>query len=92
MGNDEALAFVLVSRLAPGSERRWTLLVTDLEGQERLKAELPSKRASVSEDWLKVVLGDKNLAISEFEPLVATGGADSVTVWDYTRGAPVFTR
>ncbi|HTA92704.1 MAG TPA: hypothetical protein VK745_24165 [Polyangiaceae bacterium] len=91
VGNDEALAFVLVSRPVPGSARHWTLFVTDLEGHERFKAELPSQSAPVSEDWLKVVLGDKNLAISELEPLVATGGADSVTVWDYARGAPVFT-
>jgi hypothetical protein len=92
VGNAEALAFVLVNRPAPGSPRRFTLLVTDLAGQERYKVDLPSAAASAGEDWLKGVIGDKNLAISEFEPLVAVGGADSVAVWDYARGASVFTR
>jgi hypothetical protein len=92
VGNAEALAFVLVSRPAPGSPRHFTLSVTDLEGQERYKAELPSPSASAGDDWLETVIGDKNLAISEFEPLVAVGGPDSVGVWDYARAAAVFTR
>ncbi len=90
--NAEALAFVLVSAPAPGSLRHWVLLVTDFEGRERFKTDLVSKEAPPSEDWLKAVIGDKNLAISEFEPLVAVGGAESVGVWDYARAAPVFAR
>jgi hypothetical protein len=90
--NAEVLAFVLVSPPEPGSPRRFTLLVTDLEGQERFKVALASKRAPAGEDWVKAVIGDKNLAVSAFEPLVAVGGADSVTVWDYTRGLLVFSR
>lgn len=90
--NGEALAFVLVSAPAPGSPRRWTLRVTDFEGHERFTTELPSASAGADEDWLKAVIGDKNLAISDFEPLVAVGGASSLTVWDYARAAPVFTR
>jgi hypothetical protein len=92
VANAEALAFVLVSSPAPGSARLWTLLVTDFDGKERFKVALPSKGAPASEDWLKVVIGDKNLAISEFEPLVAVGGAESVGVWDYARGAAAFAR
>ncbi|HEY4103945.1 MAG TPA: hypothetical protein VGM44_08640 [Polyangiaceae bacterium] len=90
--NDEALAFVLVSAPAEGKGRHFTLLVTDFGGQERFKIELESKPAPPGEDWIKAVIGDKNLAISSFEPLVAVGGADAVTVWDYARAAPVFTR
>jgi hypothetical protein len=90
--NAEALAFVLVSPPAPGSARHWTLLVTDFEGQERFKTELSSQAAQANEDWLKAVIGDKNLAISGFEPLVAVGGADSVAVWDYARAASLFVR
>jgi hypothetical protein len=90
-GNGEALAFVLVSAPAPGTARRWTLLVTDFDGQERFKVDLVSKAAPASEDWLEAVLGDKNLAISELGPLVAVGGSSSITVWDYAQGAAVFT-
>ena len=90
--NAEALAFILVSAPAPGSPRHWLLLVTDFDGRERFKVDLVSKGAPPSEDWLKAVIGDKNLAISEFEPLVAVGGADSVSAWDYARAAPAFAR
>jgi hypothetical protein len=90
--NSDALAFVLVSRPASGSARHWTLLVTDFDGQERYQTDLPSPPAPPDEDWLKAVIGDKNLAISEFEPLVAVGGAGAVGVWDYARGASVFQR
>jgi hypothetical protein len=90
--NADALAFILVSAPAPGSPRHWLLLVTDFDGRERFKVDLVSKGAPPSEDWLKAVIGDKNLAISEFEPLVAVGGADSVSAWDYARAAPAFAR
>jgi hypothetical protein len=92
VANAEALAFVLVSSPAPGSPRHWLLLVTDFEGRERFKKDLVSKSAPPSDDWLKAVIGDKNLAISEFESLVAVGGAESVGVWDYDRAAAVFNR
>jgi hypothetical protein len=90
--NAEVLAFVLVSPPAPGNARRFTLLVTDLEGRERFKVDLPSKSALAGEDWVKAVIGDKNLTISAFEPFVAVGGAEAVTVWDYARGLLIFTR
>ncbi len=64
----------------------------DFEGHERFKTELPSAGAGADDDWLTAVIGDKNLALSDFEPLVAVGGADSVTAWDYARAAPVFLR
>ncbi|HEX3773452.1 MAG TPA: hypothetical protein VHV51_03255 [Polyangiaceae bacterium] len=88
--NDEALAFVLVSAPADKQTRHFTLLVTGLDGRERFKVELESKPAPPGDDWLEAVIGDKNLAISGFEPLVAVGGPDAVTVWDYAQGAQVF--
>jgi len=92
VANAEALAFVLVTPPRAGAQRRFTLLVTDFDGQERLKVELPSRGAEASDDWLKAVIGDKNVALSRFEPLVAVGGSDSVSVWDYARGSLVFSR
>jgi hypothetical protein len=90
--NAEALAFVLVSAPEVGKERRFRLLVTDLDGQIRMQAELGSPAASADDDWAKAVTSDKNLAISGFEPLVAVGGAGYVAVWDYRDGKPRFTR
>jgi hypothetical protein len=88
--NEDALAFVLVS--APGGPRRFSLLVTDFDGHERLKAELPSRPTPASEDWLDALTGDENLAISGYEPLVAVGGPGSLRVWDYEKGTLVFSR
>jgi len=88
--NEEALAFVLVS--APGGPRHFSLLVTDFDGQERFKADLPSRPTPPSDDWLDALTGDENLAISGFEPLVAVGGPGALRVWDYAKGALVFSR
>ncbi|MET0793360.1 MAG: hypothetical protein ABW061_17700 [Polyangiaceae bacterium] len=90
--NAEALAFVLVSAPEAGKERRWSLLVTDLEGRARFRVELSAQAASANEDWVKTVAEDKNLAISGFEPLVAVGGPGHVAVWDYSAGQARFLR
>ena len=90
--NTEALAFVLVSKPKPGQARRWSLLVTNFEGQARFESDLPSAPPSAEEDWLAALVEDKNLAISGFEPLVAVGGASRVSVWDYRQGRQLFTR
>jgi hypothetical protein len=90
--NAEVLAFVLVSAPEPGKERRWSLLVTDFDGQIQLRVELGSQPARADEDWVKTIGLDKNLALSRFEPLVAVGGAEHVTVWDYHSGKPRFSR
>lgn len=90
--NDEALAFVLMSAAESGKDRHWSLLVTDLEGRARLQVDLSSDAASAGEDWAKVAVEDKNLALSGFEPLVAVGGSGQVTVWDYRAGKPRFAR
>ena len=90
--NTEALAFVLVSNPESGKPRRWSLWVTDLEGRPRFQSELPTPPPSAEDDWLTALVEDKNLAISGFEPLVAVGGARSVTVWDYRAGRERFTR
>lgn len=90
--NAEALAFVLLSNPQPGQPRRWSLLVTDLEGKPRFETDLPAQPPSADEDWLAAVVEDKNLAISVFEPLVAVGGASRVTVWDYAQGRLLFSR
>ena len=90
--NGEALAFVLVSPTNTQQARRWSLLVTDFEGQPRFQAELAAKPAPVTDDWLAAVVEDKNLAISGFQPLVAVGGASQVTVWNYAEGRQVFAR
>ena len=90
--NTQALAFVLVSNPQSGQPRRWSLLVTDLDGHSRFEKELPVTSPSADEDWLPAVVEDKNLAISPFEPLVAVGGAKRVTVWDYAQARELFTR
>lgn len=90
--NEEALAFVLVSAPQAGQERRWSLLVTDFDGQPRLQVDLGTKLAPAGEDWAKAVAEDKNLAISGFEPLVAVGGGAKLTVWDYRDGKVRFAR
>lgn len=90
--NTEALAFVLVSDPRSESSRRWSLLVTDLEGRLRFERELPSQAPSAEEDWVAAVVEDKNLAISGFQPLVAVGGPRRVTVWDYAQARELFTR
>ncbi len=90
--NDEALAFILMSAAEPGKDRQWSLLVTDLEGRARLQVELSAKAASAGEDWAQVMVEDKNLALSGFEPLVAVGGSEQVTVWDYHAGKARFVR
>jgi len=92
VSNGEALAFVLVSAPSPSEPRRWSLLVTDFEGQTRFQCELAAKPASVGDDWLAAVVEDKNLAISAFQPLVAVGGASQVAVWNYAEGRQVFAR
>ncbi|HKO53691.1 MAG TPA: hypothetical protein VJV79_38545 [Polyangiaceae bacterium] len=90
--NTEALAFVLVSNPQAGQPRRWSLLVTNFDGRPRFERELPVTLASADEDWLSVLLEDKNLAISGFEPLVAVGGPKRVTVWDYAQARELFSR
>jgi hypothetical protein len=90
--NGEALAFVLVTAPEPGKERRWSLLVTDFDGQSRLRVELEAKAAPADEDWAQAITEDKNLTISEYEPLVAVGGAAHVAVWDYREGKSRFAR
>jgi hypothetical protein len=91
-GNGEALAFILVSPPAPGLPRRWQLLVTDFDGQQRFQTDLVEKGVSAAEDWMQAVVEDKNLAISEYDPLVAVGGAEQVWVWDYAQARQVFAR
>ena len=90
--NTEALAFVLVSNPHSGQPRRWSLLVTNFEGQPRFESELPATVPSAEEDWLPALVEDKNLAISVFEPLVAVGGAKRVSVWDYAQARELFSR
>ena len=90
--NGEALAFILVTPPGLGEGRRWSLLVTDLDGAPRFRTELPGRSAPADEDWLKTVVEDKNLAISGFASLVAVGGAAQVSVWNYAEGQPVFSR
>ena len=90
--NSEALAFILVSPPAPGLPRRWQLLITDFSGQQRFQTDLVEKGVSGADDWLQAVIEDKNLAISEYDPLVAVGGAAQVWVWDYGKGRQVFAR
>lgn len=92
VGNGQVLAFVIVSEPAPPEPRRWTLLVTDLHGQPRLRADLPGKPAGTGDDWLAALVEAKNLAISWFEPLVAVGGASQLSVWDYEQGRLRFAR
>jgi hypothetical protein len=88
--NTEALAFVLASN--PEPERRWSLLVTDLDGRTRFERDLPTRAPGPEDDWLSAVVEDKNLAISGFEPLVAVGGPRRVIVWDYAQARELFTR
>lgn len=90
--NEEALAFVLVSPPTPGQPRRWTLLVTNLAGEPRLKVELPTQAARADEAWVAAEVEDKNLAISGSEPLVTVGGAARLTVWSYATGQALFAR
>ena len=90
--NSEALAFVLVDNPRAEQARRWSLLVTDLDGNSRFGSDLPAVTASADEDWLPAVVADKGLAISGFEPLVAVGGERNVTVWDYSQGRELFRR
>jgi hypothetical protein len=88
----EALAFILVNSPQAGQPRRWSLLVTDPAGKSRFECDLPTVTPSAEEDWLAALVEDKNLAISAFEPLVAVGGARTVTVWDYAQGRELFRR
>ncbi len=90
--NADALAFILVSPPAPGAPRHWALLVTDFDGQPRFQTDLVEKSASAGDDWLQALVEDKNLAISEYDPLVAVGGGEKVWVWDYAKGRQVFAR
>lgn len=90
--NADTLAFVLLAPPAGGKARQFTLLVTDFDGHARFDTDLPSKDAEASDDWLKGVIGDKNLALSSFAPLVAVGGPNAVSVWDYAQGKLVFSR
>ncbi len=90
--NGEALAFILVSPPAPGLPRRWQLLVTDFNGQQRFQTDLVENGVSAADDWMQAVVEDKNLAISEYDPLVAVGGAERVWVWDYAKGRQMFAR
>jgi hypothetical protein len=90
--NADALAFILVSPPAPGAPRHWALLVTDFDGQPRFQTDLVEKTASAEDDWLQAVVLDKNLAISEYDPLVAVGGGEKIWVWDYAQRRQVFAR
>jgi len=89
--NAEALAFVTVSS-GSAQARRWTLLVTDPEGLPRFQTELPAQPAPPGDNWLETVTADKSLAISRYAPLVAVGGPQQVTVWDYEKAIPLFSR
>jgi hypothetical protein len=92
VANADALAFILVSPPAPGLPRHWSLLVTDFDGQARFQTDLLEKSASAGEDWMQAVVEDKNLAISEYDPLVAVGGPEQLWVWDYAKGRQAFAR
>jgi hypothetical protein len=92
LGNGEVLAFLLVTPPGPGQPRRWTLLVTDLDGRPRFQTELSERDAPADDSWVKAVISDKNLAISWAEPLVAVGGPERVQVWDYAQGRQLFAR
>jgi hypothetical protein len=90
--NGEVLAFVTVGAATPGRPRRWLLVVTDFAGRPRFQTELPAQAASADEAWLEHLVEDKNLAISQLEPLVAVAGASHLTVWDYAQGRLRFSR
>jgi hypothetical protein len=92
VANGDCLAFVLMSAPEAGKERTWSLLVTDFDGQPRLRQELSAQAASADENWAEALVADKNLAISKFEPLVVVGGAARVVVWDYREGRERFAR
>lgn len=90
--NGDSLAFVLVSEPEADQPRRWSLLVTDFTGQSRFDAQLAAHSAPAGEDWVAAITQDKNLALSDFAPLVAVGGAERVQVWDYAAQRALFDR
>lgn len=92
VANEEALAFLLVSSPAPEQPRRWTLLVTDHQGQSKLRVELPSPPPRADDSWAAVEVEDKNLAISGNEPVVAIGGSARVQAFSYATGQALFAR
>jgi hypothetical protein len=80
------LAFVSVEPPSKGPHRFW-LSVYDFHGKQKLRLSLPPETASADPSWFARMLRNKALAASSYEPLVAVGGLETLTVWHAETGA-----
>ncbi|HSU38741.1 MAG TPA: hypothetical protein VLJ38_04205 [Polyangiaceae bacterium] len=89
--NLDYLALVLVDE--PGvAERRFRLRVFQNDGTPALERALPPGPPEIGEDWTEVAVRDRQVAISETEPLVAVGGPGSLEAFRLPTGERVLTR
>ena len=73
-----------------GQARRFTLIVWDAQGHQKLKLGLSSDPApGRGDDWVSVVTREKTLALSNNPPFVAIGGPTRLSVWDVKSGRQV---
>jgi hypothetical protein len=73
---------LLAAIVVTGEGPRFELQLLDAELEASGRASLPSEAPTGTEDWLKVVTRNQDLAASAHEPRVAVGGPDRVLVFD----------
>jgi hypothetical protein len=85
------LALVVVDE--PGdAPRSFRLLVFGNDGSRILERRLPSGPPETGNDWEKRAVEDRNVALSDTEPLVAVGGPGTFEVLKLPGGEPIFAR
>jgi hypothetical protein len=86
--NGDYLAAVVVDE-PKGSERRFRLVVLTNDGAPVLNRPLPPGPPATGENWSEAAVRDRNVALSEFEPLVAVGGVGALEILKLPTGEKV---
>jgi hypothetical protein len=86
--NRDYLAAVVVDE-PKGSERRFRLVVFANDGTRVLERPLPPGPPATGENWSEAAIRDRNVALSESEPLVAVGGVGALEILKLPSGEKI---
>lgn len=86
--NKDAVAAVVVDE-PKGAERRFRLVVFTNDGTRVLDRPLPPGPPATGENWAEAAVRDRNVALSETEPLVAVGGVGALEILKLPTGEKV---
>lgn len=91
MSSGAHLAALRVSEPDATSTRRWSVEVRNARGELRWSRQLPEPKVDPEQrEVVPVLLGNRNVAISDSEALIAVGGPESGCVWQFERDEPRF--